>query len=327
MPTRGEAPMRATSRRTGIFVLAAVALVAANAAGAWAAEKAQASVIVISWDGVQREHLQQLLDAGRLPNLARLAAEGAFIPMEVTNHKTDTKAGHTEMLTGYGPDVTGVYNNAKYGAIPAGLSIFERVEDAFGDDGITTVFLTGKSHHIGSLPAGRRKVKGKKKKKAMQPAEPWNIARKNIDVWDGDKSRHADEVGALAFGHLNEYKKKRFLFFIHFSDPDHAGHKFGENSAEHEKAIILCDTWLGKLRGELAELGIDGRTALLVTTDHGFDEGARSHKNAPHIWLAANRKSNVKSADQMDVAPTVLKLFGVDTKSAKPPLPGKPLVE
>jgi len=107
------------------------------------------NAILISWDGVQRDHLRELLDTGRLPNLKSLIEEGTIVEIDVT-HKTDTKAGHAEMLTGYGPEVTGVYSNFVYQPIPKGYTIFERLEEEFGKDNIATIMITGKGGNLGS---------------------------------------------------------------------------------------------------------------------------------------------------------------------------------
>ena len=110
------------------------------------------NAILISWDGVQYEHLKECLARKELPNLQKIIDSGSFIPMWVY-HVTDTKAGHSEMLSGYPPDVTEVYSNSNFKPVPDGYSIFSRLETAYGDDNIITVMLTGKSHHIGSLGA------------------------------------------------------------------------------------------------------------------------------------------------------------------------------
>ncbi|MFA6448331.1 MAG: alkaline phosphatase family protein [bacterium] len=283
------------------------------------------NIIIISWDGVQRNHLNELLKDGKLPNLAALRDEGKLIPIDITTHTTDTKAGHTQMLTGYKPDVTGVYNNGRYAAIPEGMTVFERLENGFGKDNIVTLALTGKSHHIGSLPAGKRR-EGKQKKLKIRPAEPWNNAKAHLDVWDGDKQRDAAEVGPFALEYVRKYAAEPFFFFLHFSDPDHNGHKHGENSKEYSDAIITCDKWLGGLREKLAAHGIADKTLIYVTADHGFDEGLRTHKNAPYVWLATNDKGITAAAgDQMDITPTLLKREGLDPVAIQPPLPGKPL--
>ena len=111
------------------------------------------SVILISWDGVQRAHLLDLLAQGRLPVLSSLMASGAFIPLRVTDHSTDTKAGHSEMLTGLGPAATGVYSNARYKPIPSGLTLFERLKDPLGAGGIATAAITGKWTNLAEILA------------------------------------------------------------------------------------------------------------------------------------------------------------------------------
>ncbi|MCX6694225.1 MAG: alkaline phosphatase family protein, partial [Methanomicrobiales archaeon] len=80
------------------------------------------SVVLISWDGTRRETLTAPLDQEKLPNLKKLIDKGQLVDLVITDHYTDTMAGHTEMLTGYPPAVTGVYNNFQYAEIPEGYT-------------------------------------------------------------------------------------------------------------------------------------------------------------------------------------------------------------
>jgi len=73
----------------------------------------------------------------------------------------------------------------------------------------------------------------------------------------------------------------------------------------------------------LKEYGIYENTIIYVTSDHGFDEGKKTHSNAPFIFIASNRK--IKSGDQKDIAPTILYDFGLDLSKIKPRLPEKSL--
>jgi arylsulfatase A-like enzyme len=104
--------------------LACVLVLLACAAFKAETRPGQRNAILISWDGAGGEHVRAKLAAGKLPHLARLVAQGALVDVEVTGHGTDTKPGHAQMLTGYDANVTGVYSNAKFGAIPRGYSIF-----------------------------------------------------------------------------------------------------------------------------------------------------------------------------------------------------------
>lgn len=373
-------------------------------------EKPIKNAILISWDGVQREHLRELLEAGKLPNLKALIDEGTIVEIDVT-HKTDTKAGHAEMLTGYGPEVTGVHSNTVYQPIPKGYTIFERLEEALGSDNIATIMITGKAAHLGSrgpepgktaqlrlrdlgsrLKPGKldefrtevlarlKKVFGDDKvgraiiwymvnspreagrelplqlrrppadlgkpqvgsEKPLlrlrrqlaaagllggRPGEPYFNAKSAIDLTYLDKARPADEVGQLALESLDKYGKGRFFAFYHFSDPDHAGHKYGENSSEYSDAIVTADSWLGKLVEKLKELGIYEETRIYVTSDHGFDEGKTSHAFAPYVFLATNDSAIKRRGDQRDIVPTILTRMGVDISNFTPPLLGRLLTE
>lgn len=368
------------------------------------------NAILISWDGVQREHLRELLEAGKLPNLKALIDEGTIVEIDVT-HKTDTKAGHAEMLTGYGPEVTGVHSNSVYQPIPKGYTIFERLEEVLGSDNIATIMITGKAGNLGSrgpepakaaalresglrlkpgeLDQVRSKVLarlkevfgddkvgraiiwymvngtrlagrelplrlGKKvpmesrglqmvRKRPLfdlmkkrpdarvllggRPGEPYFNAKPVIDLTYLDEARAAEEVGKLALESLLKYGKGRFFAFYHFSDPDHAGHKYGENSSEYSNAIITADSWLGKLVDKLKELGIYEETRIYVTADHGFDEGKTSHAYAPYVFLATNDSAIKSRGDQRDIVPTVLTRMGVDISRFNPPLLGRVLTE
>lgn len=315
------------------------------------------NAILFSWDGVQRDHLKECLKKNELPNLAALIREGRLVDIDVVGHQTDTKAGHTQMLTGYEPETTGVYSNSKYRPIPVGYTVFEMLQAQFGKNSIATIMLTGKSHNIGSLGPDevnmpkkkakkrerqiaaeygeiaklklqkRQKFAAKKAANTNKEGEPWYRVKANFTVWDGDKSRTADEVGPKCLEYLDKYGKGRFFAFFHFSDPDHKGHAHGENSKEYNDAIIECDRWLGKIVDKLKADKLYEKTIIYVTADHGFDEGLKSHKNAPYVFLATNDPSVTKSGDQRDIVPTILTSLGADIKKVSPKLPGKVLME
>ncbi len=188
------------------------------------------------WDGTQRAHLLELYNDGKLPNLASLAREGTFFPMAIADHATDTKAGHSEMLTGYGPDVTGVTSNGRFRAIPTGLTLFERLKSEFGRRGISTAAITGKYANLAEIL-----------KNALPAIDKASI-----------KQAEADEVGAQALQVLEAFRDRPFFAFFHFADPDHAGHGYGENSTQYSQAIETCDHWLGEIVAKLKALGLDG---------------------------------------------------------------------
>ena len=265
------------------------------------------NAILISWDGAGGEHVRANISAGKLPNLARLTRQGALVDIEVTGHGTDTKPGHAQMLTGYDPNLTGVYSNTKFGAIPRGYTVFERLQQIFGK-GIVTIMLTGKGPNLGSQsPDGGS-------------AEPFYLTRPSLTVWDGDLIRPARIVGEHALRYLERYAgKERFFLFVHFPDVDVGGHYFG--------ALTDCDAWLGKILDALEARGIADRTLVYVTADHGFDRGSKRHTSATHIFLGTNDPKVTLPGEQRDIAPTVLSGMGVDLTKITPRLPGKVLAK
>ena len=281
------------------------------------------NVILIGWDGVQRNHLFELLNRGLLPNLQSLANDGSIVNVTVSDHRTDTKSGWTQIMTGYRWWRTGVFNNAYwFHSIPAGYTIPERVEQYFGKDKVVSAHITGKRGHMEVEDGTGTAATGLYTQEAIFSNVP-----SQVDVCDvGD--RNATIVGPLALQFLENNRKRHFFAFIHFSDPDSAGHNSasgGENSALYESAIIRCDNWTGQILNRLIALNISRNTLVYVTADHGFDENRTSHNNAPFVAFATNDVRVSRNGDQVDVAPTVYFGLGMSGEAFDPSLDGYPL--
>lgn len=313
------------------------------------------NIILIGWDGAQREHVKECLARNELPNLKKLSEEGTIVAIDVLR-KTDTKAGWAQILTGYEPEVTGVFSNSEFQPIPKGYTVFERLEEFFGPDDFVTVAVIGKKNNLGIAPPERvpieekskKNKKGKKnpkktavkKKKKPQgkiitengvkyrvfPGEPYYYTKDSMDVFINGLMED-EKVGSKTLELLEKYKDKPFFFFVHFAEVDHNGHKFGENSKEYNNALISADKWTGKIMEKLKELNLYDKTLIYVTADHGFDEGKKSHLDAPYIFLATNDKGVIRAGERADIAPTILERFGLDLSKIEPPLDGHSLTK
>ena len=78
---------------------------------------------------------------------------------------------------------------------------------------------------------------------------------------------------------------------------------------------------------KLKELNLYDETLIYVTADHGFDEGMKSHNDAPYVFLATNDTLVMRRGERADITPTILKRFGLDLSRISPPLDGHPLIE
>ena len=266
-------------------------------------------VLLIGWDGAQRNHVYECLGRGELPTLKKLGSEGTIVDIDIIGGKTDTKAGWAEILTGYEPEVTGVYNNSNYQPIPVGLTVFERLEEHFGPDNIVTLAVIGKADHVGG-----------------GPGLPYYYTKNNMDLFENSVGPD-DVVGPRAIELLEQYKDQRIFFFIHFRDVDSDGHKYGENSNEYRDALISNDFWTGKIIDKVKELGRYEETLVYVTADHGFNEGGTGHSNAPYVFLGTNDPKVIRNGERADITPTILERFGLDLSKLEPPLDGRPLTK
>ncbi|HUW20413.1 MAG TPA: alkaline phosphatase family protein [Sedimentisphaerales bacterium] len=324
-----------------IFTIVCLALVYPPAFAADVSQAKPQNVILIGWDGAQRDHVNELLKLRKLPSLQRLIDQGTYIKIDIEG-TTDTKAGWSQILTGYYPEVTGVYSNGRYQPVPKDLSIFERLEKHFGPDNFVTVAVIGKKKHCGEIDppqkirldgeaATKKKTKGKiieenGVKYRVMPGSPYYNMYTALDVWEFGLVED-EKVGSRAVELLEKYKDKPLFFFVHFAEVDKNGHGSGENSPEYEQALISNDLWTGKIMDKIKELGLAGKTEIYVTADHGFDEGAKAHKFAPYVFLATNNKKVIRDGRRQDVAPTVLDAFGLDLAKFQPALDGISLTQ
>lgn len=270
----------------------------------------QKNVILMSWDGYQRNHLLEDLSNGQLPNLEKLIDQGVYLNLTVIDHKTQTKPGHAQMLTGYRGDVHGVFANAvNFTSVPEGFTVLERVEEYYGCDNIATCLIAGKYYNIYPVFKNVENVD----LVSMEQVDPVVNGPKMVDFIESNAESH-------------------FFAFFHFSEPDEKGHEFGENSPQYSEGGHECDYWLGEIMETLSDNGILNDTLIYVTTDHGFMEDENQHKHDPDIWLVSNdvrlRMNEYHGdLDMIDVTPTIYYALGIDHTSYDPPLYGYPLQE
>jgi arylsulfatase A-like enzyme len=339
-------------RRTTAIVTVVVICFAASA---FAAEKPR-NVILFGWDGAQREHVQQCLQKGELPTLKKVAEQGVMVELDIEG-TTDTKAGWSQILTGYYPDKTGVYSNARFQPVPKGYSIFERLEQQFGPEKFVTVAVIAKKAHCGEIkpprkielkagddpdklmqeigakdmggvvqPGAKTKAQGKVveengKKYLVINGSPYYNMYSALEVWEYGLIKD-EVVGKRTIELLDKYKDKPFFFFVHFAQVDASGHKNGENSKEYNDALISNDAWTGKILEKVKALGLADTTDIYITADHGFNEDAKGHGFAPYVFLATNNKAVKRNGRRQDVAATIYDDFGVDTSKFEPKLDG-----
>jgi arylsulfatase A-like enzyme len=104
------------------------------------------------------------------------------------------------------------------------------------------------------------------------------------------------------------------ILFLHFADPDSAGHDSGWGSRPYLTAIERSDVALGTLLTVADEAGIADRTLWIVSADHGghdFSHGSSRSDDVEIPWIAygpgvPRGLSVTATVSTMDTAATAL---------------------
>jgi arylsulfatase A-like enzyme len=205
------------------------------------------------------------------------------------------------MLSGVHPSVHGLtWNNWRpsKGYIKS-PTIFTRAQAA----GLKTAFFTGKHKLRHIVPPG------------------------TVGVYDRP-GYYCKKVALEAATYLAT--EKPALAFVHFSDPDEAGHAVGWMSEQQKRAISESDKCLGTLYEALGSSGLLDETLIIITADHGGHN--RTHSGSQPIdreipWIACGpgvREDFRIAADisTVDTAATALWALGLPVPSE---LAGKPV--
>jgi arylsulfatase A-like enzyme len=274
--------------------------------------------VLVTIDTLRADHLGCYGAAGvETPTLDRLATEAVRFETAISPAPL-TLPSHASLLTGLEPPRHGIHNNAHF-RLPADgpATLAER----FRDGGFATAAF------VGSFVLDRR----------------FGLTR-GFDVYDDQMAlsdtrslappeRRADAVVDAASAWLAS-APERFLLWVHFYDPhaDYAPPPPFDARFRHDPytgEIAFADAQLGRLLAALATRFPDGRTALVVTSDHGESRGEHGEQtHAYTVYDATQRVPLLLRAPGVapgvhaglvrlvDVAPTLLELAGL------PALPG-----
>ncbi len=259
-----------------------------------------------------------------MPNLKKLAAEGAYTWKATTIFPSKTLPAHTSMLTGVGPDKHKILWNdylPEKGIIKIS-TVFSMAHEA----GFSTAVFAGKEkfRHL-VLP-------GSVDEFSFNQAESHKLEKTVMD--DTGKRESfveytvlAKTVAADAAAYIPQ--KKPNLCFVHFTDTDDTGHKFGWGSPEQKRAFADVDAALGVVLDAIRKAGIMDDSVIIVTADHGGHRDIHGTKSAEDmtipwvVWGKGVKKDFKikKSVNICDTTATALWLFGL----ACPDCAGKPV--
>lgn len=265
---------------------------------ATAADTARAHhVFIISFD----QGNPDLIETNDLPTFHAMVSAGAHTWSAYTIVPSLTLPSHTSMLTGVGPQKHQILWNDY--EPEKGIVQVPTIFSIAKQQGLTTAMFVGKE----------------KFKHLVLPGSVDDF------VWPQPE----DDALSVAKAFASALPKlKPNLCFIHFRDPDTAGHKFGANSPEKIQALKNCDAALKIIQNALSASSLADDSVVILTADHGShdvkDKNGKivgTHGSADSIdvripWVAWGK--NVKNhyvitapVIQYDTAATALWLLGI----------------
>lgn len=243
-------------------------------------------VFIVSIDGGKPAVMQQ----SAMPTLFSLVRNGAVSWKAHAVLPSVTLVNHASMVTGVEPKKHKVTWNdwkPKRGVVP-----------------VPTIFSIAKTH-------GRKTAMFAGKTKFKHLNRPGSLDRFSHPGYNAAK------VSAEAARYIVAHKPN--LCLIHFPDPDSAGHLYGWGSNTQKTAFARSDAALGTVLQAIRKAGIQNRSVVIVTADHGGlgrRHGSASPEDRDIPWIAwgAGVKPNHRITQAIrttDTAATALWLLGL----------------
>ena len=260
------------------------------------------------------------------PEIDRLGASGVVFEQAYTTQPS-TLPSHSTMMTGRLPFAHGARANAGYVLAYDN----ETLAEVFGRNGYVT------AAEIAATVIGRR-TQLDQGFQHYRDLQSFDIRRKAVQVTrDGEKERQelperdAVDITRRGIEFLRRHADEPFFLWLHYFDP----HSFYAppipwNSrfpdSPYHAEIHFADYNIGRVIEELRKLGLDERTIVVFTSDHG--EGLDEHEELSHSYYVYDTTMRVplvialpgtveggrriqQPVRTADLAPTVLELAGL----------------
>ena len=308
-------------RRLSIVALAALGVLAAPAGAARsdlvaaAVSRTADSVVVPARSGAVTNHVVVISVDGLRPDaiakfdattIERLLRQGSATLEAQTILPSKTLPSHTSMLTGEDVDEHGIAWNTNQ-------------TDDHGHVAVPTVF--GLARERGFHTAAFFS-KGKFNHLEVPGSLDYSQAPDGNGKWTAERT-------ARDVSHYLERQRPNLLF-VHFGEPDFAGHKWGWMSWMYGRGVRAADQGVKRVLAAADRAFGEGNYTVILTADHGghgWTHGSKDRRDTTIPWITWGKGVNGASrvsddVRTMDTAGTALWLLGV---SAPEGLAGSPV--
>jgi predicted AlkP superfamily pyrophosphatase or phosphodiesterase len=261
-------------------------------------------VIVVMVDGCRPDILRRA-DA---PVLDGLAAAGTTYLRARTIYPSQTRVAFVSLPTGAYPGSHGIVGGGEVKdkdwqsldmgnddpiaaqALVARPTFFEAATAA----GLTSVYAAMKGYELVGARGATWTINGKKTLNQVAYKTRYDTtADGSADLAAGYKQALSRELLTQTLAILRE--KRPSLVVLNLGSADYAGHSFGPETTRYREALEFIDGLMGELLKALDEMGIRGRTAIIVSADHGFSDVDPGRVVAPATEAGGHQLSALAS--------------------------------
>ena len=260
-----------------------------------------ALAIVLIIDGLRPDSITSEI----MPNLDRLRKAGVWYTRSHSVFPTVTRVNAASISTGMLPSEHGVVSNSLYlpavsekllndGDYQSLLSLAKlnggrvvgpkSLGEYFGEAGIRYVavssgstgnaLLLNPTAPFGNGAEGNRVVINSGFEDGARVAFPDALNTTLLSRYGTEKGDSGNPSLVWTERVLREYVLDNLhpqVIIDWMDQPDGAQHQFGVGSPEALAALRLVDQQIGLLQDRLRQMGLEGKTDIIVTSDHGFD--------------------------------------------------------
>lgn len=256
-------------------------------------ERPSRQVVVFLADGMDLQRMEEMLDAGRLPNIRRTFVDGGVqVRHAITGMPSVTYPNNSSVITGRFPGHHGIMGNfwfersrlisRYYMTVGTAWTVSNHLEaptiyDVLADR--LTVSLLAQSH------------KGVTVSLNMQDVFTWGWLLGRYTAVDRRVAESITDVFDIA----NRVGQWPTILHTYYPGVDEVGHRSGPESDEYAAALENVDDAVGLITQALATAGLTSSTYYVLLADHGMVP-IKPGQDFPFIrWLERERKLRVRT--------------------------------
>ncbi len=201
-------------------------------------------VILIGSDGLGA----YAFDKAKIPNIRRMMSEGSYSLQARAVLPSSSAVNWASMIMGSGSELHGYTEwGSKTPELPSRI---------VGEEGIYPSIFSLINEQLPEEPMGVSYTWG---------GIGYLFEKQLVDLDHHGKTD--EETAEIAIGFFVE--KKPALTFIHFDQPDGAGHEIGHDTPEYYEAVEEIDRLVGLVLDAVEEAGMMDDTIIILSSDHG----------------------------------------------------------